>query len=95
MEYNYFEMAKKIQKYWEEHDEIVRGFINDQEVKFIEDTLRLEELSEIQITNIYNFIGLYFDNQLLAMRLNREMDQYIKINDCLSATKAVIYRYMK
>ncbi len=88
MEYNYFEAAKEIQKYWENNQNTIeQGLIFEKEINFIKEILHLEKLTNVQISNIYNFIGLFFDTQLLAKK-------YLILSDCLSATKQVIYGYL-
>ena len=91
MEYDYFEAAKEIQKYWENNQNTIeRGLIFEKEI------LHLEKLTNVQVSNIYNFIGLFFDTQLLAIRLNgdKEFQKYLILSDCLSATKQVICGYL-
>ena len=92
MEMNILNEIMKIKKHYEDHNDIVRGILFEREIKFIQETLNLKESSETQISNVYNMANLYFDNELLVLRLNDnlDVDKYFQIQDCKSAIQTVI-----
>lgn len=91
----FLECVKEIEKYWLEND-ISQGYVSIEEARGIIDKLQLKQLCTMDLNNLYNFVGLYFDNKLLSMRINNDnnFDKYMKLNDCKSAITYLIKEYL-
>lgn len=83
-------VVRELGKQYLESEGYVKGFISNEWIKIVSDTLHLKELTDEELTNMWDMVELTLNTECLYNRLDHMVEEDMKWADVKSAFLEVI-----